>query len=67
MIEETKIITSTGSEDNANILLKAGWTLLMVTERESNDTKWTHFVFGWQMQKAPPELRFTGVEPEIGF
>lgn len=65
MIEETKLITSTGSEDNANILLKAGWTLLMVSERQANEIKWTHFVFGWQMQQPPPELRFTGIEPEI--
>lgn len=65
MIGETRSITSTGSEINANILLKAGWTLLLVTDRENRDMKWAHFVFGWQMPQDPPELRFPGVEPTI--
>ncbi|MGY2182349.1 hypothetical protein [Pseudomonas agarici] len=65
MIEETRSITSTGSEINANILLKAGWTLLLVANRENRDMKWAHFVFGWQMPQDPPEVRFSGVEPTI--
>lgn len=65
MIEETRSITSTGSEINANILLKAGWTLLLLAERENRDMKWAHFVFGWQADTLPPTLNFPGVEPLV--
>jgi hypothetical protein len=65
MIEDTRLITSTGSEINANILLTAGWTLLLVSDRENGIMKWTHYVFGWQSPSNPPELRFTGIEPTI--
>jgi hypothetical protein len=63
MIEETKEITSTGSEINANILLRGGWTLLLVSNRQNSELQWTHFVFGWQQDSSPPTLNFSGVEP----
>lgn len=65
MIEETREVTSTGSEINANILLRGGWTLLLVSNRKNKDMQWTHFVFSWQVETPPPVLLFTGVEPNI--
>ena len=65
MIEETREVTSTGSEINANILLRGSWTLLLVSNRKNKDMQWTHFVFGWQVETPPPVLHFTGVEPNI--
>lgn len=63
LIEETKVITSTGSEENANILLKNGWRLLSVTTRSNSEMQWSHFVFGWTSELPPPELLYTGIEP----
>lgn len=65
MIEDTRLVTSTGSEVNANTLLTAGWTLLMVSDRQNGLEQWTHYVFGWQSPGSPPELTFSGVEPVI--
>ncbi|MFL1490011.1 hypothetical protein [Pseudomonas antarctica] len=67
MIEETRFITSTGSEINANLLLKTGWTLLLVADRENREMRWVHFVFGWQTLQDPPELNFSGIEPTTDF
>ena len=61
-IERTKKVTSTRSEINANTLLAAGWTLLLVTDRREGQYQWLLYVLGWQRDEQPPEIAFTGYE-----
>ncbi|WP_019437761.1 hypothetical protein [Pseudomonas putida] len=39
-IEKTKRLISTRSEVNANLLLTAGWTLLLVVDRQEGEYQW---------------------------
>lgn len=61
-IDKTKKLISTRSEENANLLLRAGWTLLCIADRQEGASQWLLYQFGWQRKGEPPELRFTGVE-----
>ncbi|MEZ1440874.1 hypothetical protein QVM41_31995 [Pseudomonas shirazica] len=61
-IDKTTRLISTRSEVNANHLLTAGWTLLLVADRHQGEHQWVHFVFGWQHNSEPREITFHGVE-----
>lgn len=61
-IEKTKRLISTRSELNANLLLSAGWTLLLVADRQEGEYQWVQYQFGWQHESEPKDITFTGVE-----
>lgn len=61
-IGETTKLISTRSEENANLLLRAGWTLLLIADRQEEGYQWLLYQFGWQQDGEPPESAFTGVE-----
>lgn len=61
-IDKTTKLTSTRSEENANLLLQIGWTLLLVVDRREGAYQWLLYQFGWQREGEPPEITFTGVE-----
>ncbi|KGS14569.1 hypothetical protein [Pseudomonas coronafaciens] len=61
-IDKTTRLMTTRSEVNANLLLKAGWTLLLVADRREGEYQWFDYQLGWQHPEEPPEIRFTGVE-----
>jgi len=61
-IGETTKLISTRSEENANLLLRAGWTLLLIADRQEDGYQWLLYQFGWQQDGEPPEITFTGVE-----
>lgn len=61
-IEKTKTLVSTTSQVNANRLLDAGWTLLLVSDRREGQHQWVTYLFGWQEDGEPREITFTGVE-----
>lgn len=61
-IEKTTRLISTRNEDNANLLLITGWTLLLVVDRREGEYQWLLYQFGWQHEHEPTELTFTGVE-----
>lgn len=61
-IEKTTKLISTRSEENANRLLLAGWTLLLVADRYQGEYQWVHYLFGWQHESEPREITFIGVE-----
>lgn len=62
-IEQTKTLISTRSEENANRLLRAGWTLLLVADRSEGQQQWLLYQLAWQCEGEPVEITFTGVEP----
>lgn len=62
-IERTKRLTSTRSEENANRLLRAGWTLLLVADRCEGEHQWLVYQLAWQHEDEPVDITFTGVEP----
>lgn len=62
-IGKTSRLISTGSEENANRLLKAGWTLLLVADRKDGNHQWLIYQFGWQREGDPAEITFIGIEP----
>ncbi|MNI90650.1 hypothetical protein D3C76_1665010 [compost metagenome] len=62
-IEQTKTLISTESEENANRLLRAGWTLLLVADRREGGYQWLIYQLAWQREGEPAEITFTGVEP----
>ncbi|KQN42147.1 hypothetical protein ASE98_13145 [Pseudomonas sp. Leaf48] len=62
-IEQTRTLISTRSEENANRLLTAGWTLLLVADRCEGEHQWLVYQFAWQREGEPVEITFTGVEP----
>ncbi|MCF4985173.1 hypothetical protein L6218_19055 [Pseudomonas syringae pv. syringae] len=62
-IEKTTKLISTRNEENANLLLRVGWTLLLVADRQEGAHQWLYYQFGWQRAGEPPEVTFTGVEP----
>lgn len=62
-IEQTKRLISTRSEENANRLLMAGWTLLLVADRCEGKHQWLFYQLAWQHEGEPVEITFTGVEP----
>lgn len=47
-IEKTRTLISTTSEENANLLLRVGWTLLLVADRHEGNHQWLLYQFGWQ-------------------
>ncbi|MGY2257941.1 hypothetical protein [Pseudomonas sp. SDO55104_S430] len=53
---------STRNEENANLLLQVGWTLLLIADRQEGAHQWLLYQFGWQREGEPPEITFTGVE-----
>ncbi|MEE4750374.1 hypothetical protein V2K65_25890 [Pseudomonas alliivorans] len=59
-IGDTTKLISTRSEENANLLLRAGWTLLFIADRQEDGYQWLLYQFGWQQDA--PEITFTGVE-----
>lgn len=61
-IDKTSRLISTRSEINANLLLRAGWTLLLVADRQEGEYQWLLYQFGWQHDYDPLEVKFTGVE-----
>lgn len=61
-IEKTKRLISTRSEVNANLLLTAGWTLLLVVDRQEGEYQWVQYQFGWQHDSEPRDITFTCVE-----
>lgn len=61
-IDKTTKLTSTRSEENANLLLRVGWTILLIADRQEGTYQWLHYQFGWQREGEPPEITFTGVE-----
>lgn len=61
-IDETTRLISTRSEENANRLLRAGWTLLFIADRQEGAYQWLHYQFGWQREGEPSEITFTGIE-----
>lgn len=62
-IDQTKRLMSTRSEENANLLLRAGWTLLLVADRQEGKHQWVVYQLAWQREGIPVEITFTGVEP----
>ena len=62
-IDQTKRLISTRSEENANQLLRAGWTLLLVADRKEGTHQWLVYQLAWQRESDPVEITFTGVEP----
>ncbi|KAA0943667.1 MULTISPECIES: hypothetical protein [Pseudomonas] len=62
-IDQTKRLISTRSEENANQLLRAGWTLLLVADRKEGKHQWLVYQLAWQRESDPVEITFTGVEP----
>ncbi|WP_410480349.1 hypothetical protein [Pseudomonas sp. DCA-1] len=62
-IAQTKKLISTRSEENANRLLSAGWTLLLVADRSEGKHQWLVYQLGWQREGEPADITFTGVEP----
>ncbi len=62
-IEQSKTLISTRSEENANRLLRAGWTLLLVADRCEGQHQWLLYQLAWQREGEPVEITFTGVEP----
>jgi hypothetical protein len=60
-IDETTRLITTRSEVNANLLLKTGWTLLLVADRREGEYQWFDYQLCWQHPEEPPEIRFTGV------
>ncbi|WP_125919897.1 MULTISPECIES: hypothetical protein [Pseudomonas] len=62
-IDQTKRLISTRSEENANRLLRAGWTLLLVADRREGEYQWLIYQLAWQRDGEPLEITFTGVEP----
>ncbi len=61
-IEKTTRLISTRSEVNANLLLTAGWTLLLVADPQEGEYQWVQYQFGWQHEGEPRDIAFTGVE-----
>ena len=61
-IEKTTRLISVRSEVNANLLLTAGWTLLLVADRQEGEYQWVQYQFGWQHESEPRDIAFTGVE-----
>ncbi|QHF00515.1 hypothetical protein LCG56_27420 (plasmid) [Pseudomonas cannabina pv. alisalensis] len=61
-IDKTTRLISTRSEINANLLLRAGWTLLLVADRREGEYQWLLYQLGWQHEHDPVEVLFTGVE-----
>lgn len=61
-IEKTRQLISTTNEENANLLLKVGWTLLLVVDRNEGAHQWLVYQFGWQRGDEPSEISFTGCE-----
>ncbi|PHN27125.1 hypothetical protein [Pseudomonas sp. ICMP 561] len=61
-IDKTTQLISTRSEINANLLLRAGWTLLLVADRQEGEHQWLLYQFGWQQEHDPVEVTFTGIE-----
>lgn len=61
-IEKTKRLISIRSEVNANLLLTAGWTLLLVVDRQEGEYQWVQYQFGWQHDSEPRDITFTCVE-----
>jgi hypothetical protein len=61
-IKKTRKLISTTSEENANLLLRVGWTLLLVADRHEGNNQWLLYQFGWQREDNPPEVKFVGVE-----
>jgi hypothetical protein len=61
-IDNTTQLISTRNEENANLLLRVGWTLLLVADRQEGAYQWLHYQFGWQRTGEPPEITLTGVE-----
>ncbi|MFV7430163.1 hypothetical protein ACNPNU_00725 [Pseudomonas shirazica] len=61
-IDKTTRLISTRSEVNANQLLTAGWTLLLVADRQQGEHQWVQYVFGWQRETEPAEVTFHGFE-----
>jgi hypothetical protein len=55
-IDKTTKLTSTRSEENANLLLRVGWTLLLVAGRREGAYQWLLYQFGWQREGEPPEI-----------
>ena len=45
-IEKTTRLISTRSEVNANLLLIAGWTLLLVADRKEGEYQWVQYKIG---------------------
>ncbi|MBV6690363.1 hypothetical protein ACE8GQ_20785 [Xanthomonas euvesicatoria pv. euvesicatoria] len=62
-IEQTKKLRSTRSEENANRLLIAGWTLLLVADRVEVEHQWLVYQMAWQHDNEPVDITSTGVEP----
>lgn len=62
-IDRTRRLISTGSEENANLLLAAGWKLLLIADRKQDTHQWLVYQFGWQRDEDPVDVTFTGVEP----
>jgi hypothetical protein len=60
-IDKTTRLISTRSEMNANQLLTAGWTLLLVADQQQGEHQW-QYVFGWQRETEPAEITFHGFE-----
>lgn len=52
-IDKTTKLTSTRSEENANLLLRVGWTLLLVADRQEGAYQWLLYQFGWQREGEP--------------
>lgn len=61
-IYRTRKLISTRSEENANLLLRVGWTLLFIADRRDGADQWLLYQFGWQREGDPPEITFSGVE-----
>lgn len=62
-IERTKQLRSTGNEENANRLLMAGWTLLLVADRVEGEHQWVVYQLAWLQDGEPVDITLTGVEP----
>lgn len=61
-IERTRKLRSTSSEENANRLLMAGWTLLLVADRFEGKHQWVLYLLAWQHNDEPLDITLTGVE-----
>jgi hypothetical protein len=61
-IDKTTKLISTRSEENANLRLPIGWTLLLVADHKEGAYQWLLYQFGRQREGEPPEITFTGVE-----
>jgi hypothetical protein len=61
-IDKTTRLIRTRSEENANLLLRVEWTILLIADSQEDAYLWLHYQFGWPREGELPELTVIGVE-----